>query len=121
MKNIKILIYEKSNVIRTKMANALSSLSNVGMTMMTDDFDMVVNGADECRPDVIIMEIGQALYYKKELSELRAAHPSIKLMLHSEIVDEEFYGCARELGADVFFDFMELVAQVSDRIQAASV
>lgn len=102
------------------MANALSSLSQVGMTMMTDDFEMAANGVDDCLPDVIIMDIGQALHYKKELTELRAANPAIKLMLHSEIVDEEFNGCARELRADVFFDFMELVAEVTESIQAAS-
>ena len=117
MKTMKIMIFEKSDILRTKMANVLSSLNKIGMTMITSDFDMVVNGTGGCAPDILIMDIGLAQSYKKELAALKADNPGIKLMLHSEMVDEEFNGCARSLGADVFFDFMELVKEVSKSLK----
>lgn len=120
MRKVKILIFETSDFLRPKMANAIVSLSHVGMTMLTGDFKMVVSTVAESRPDVVIMHIAQAQARKAEIAALKSGNPGVNLLLHSEFIDEEFSACAIELGADIFVDFMRLVEEVAIKAKGSA-
>jgi DNA-binding NarL/FixJ family response regulator len=105
-KTIKVLIADDSELVRDKIKELFSELTNVSVIAEAENAQAAIRLGIDYKPDVVIMDVklsgredGFAL-----LKEMKVIHPSVVTIMLSNNSEVFYKRKLTELGADYFFD-----------------
>src|SRR5438876_757133 len=119
---MKLLIVDDAEVVRSRLANALSEIKGIAVVRQSQDVPEAIAEASNLRPDVAILDIRMAGGSGLDvLAHIRRTLPATLTIMFTDLPARPYRRRCADLGADYFFakstDFPKLLALLKQLLQ----
>lgn len=120
-KSLNVLVVEKHDLLREKIAGVVSRLEDVRMVIQVADCSELTRIAEENAPDLVLMNIRQAHSQRKTIARMKEIQPGAKIFIFAHKDGEQYHLAATQLGVNGVVNSGRLISDIESVLRKLNV